>query len=42
VEMVSGLSPEVDCRLDELISAVVARLTAWGCPCHRLEPAAHA
>jgi hydrogenase maturation protease len=42
VEMVSGLSPEVDCRLDELISAVVERLTAWGSPCHRLEPAAHA
>jgi hydrogenase maturation protease len=33
VEMSSGLSPELEGRLDELLSAVVERLERWGCAC---------
>ena len=42
LEMSSGLSPELECRLDELLTAVVARLERWGCACRPLEPAASA
>lgn len=42
VEMSSGLSLEVESRLDELLSAVVERLAAWGHACDPLEPAANA
>jgi hypothetical protein len=31
--MSSGLSPEVEARLDELLAVVIARLERWGvCP----------
>jgi hydrogenase maturation protease len=40
VEMASGLSPELESRLDELLTAVVEQLERWGCPCSPLEPAA--
>jgi len=42
LEMSSGLSPELECRLDELLTAVVERLERWGCACSPLEPAANA
>jgi len=42
LEMFSGLSPELECRLDELLTAVVARLERWGCACSPLEPVANA
>ena len=38
LEMSSGLSPELEGRLDELLSAVVERLERWGCACS-LRPA---
>ena len=42
VEMACGLSPELECRLDDLLRAVVERLTLWGCECSSMEPAVHA
>lgn len=42
VEMFDGLSPEVECRMDELLTAVVARLAQWGHVARRLEPLARA
>jgi hypothetical protein len=33
LEMSSGLRPELDCRLDVLLTAVVERLERWGCEC---------
>jgi hydrogenase maturation protease len=42
VEMFDGLSPEVECRMDELLTAVVARLAQWGHIARRLEPLARA
>lgn len=42
LEMSSGLSPELECRLDELIAAVVERLERWGCTCGPMEPVANA
>lgn len=42
LEMCCGLSPELECRLDELLTAVVARLERWGCACSPLEAAANA
>lgn len=35
LEMSSGLSPALEGRLDELLSAVVERLERWGCACSR-------
>jgi hypothetical protein len=40
--MFDGLSPEVECRMDELLTAVVARLAQWGHIARRLEPLARA
>jgi hypothetical protein len=40
--MASGLSPELECRLDQLLSAVVERLAVWGYDCNPLESAANA
>jgi hydrogenase maturation protease len=40
LEMSWGLSPELECRLDELVSAAVARLAAWGYASRPLVPAA--
>jgi hydrogenase maturation protease len=42
VEMFDGLSPEVECRMDELLTAVVGRLAQWGHIARRLEPLARA
>ena len=42
VEMASGLSTEVDSRLDDVLTAVVERLERWGYACTPLEPVAHA
>jgi hydrogenase maturation protease len=42
LELSSGLSPELECRLDELLTAVVARLERWGCAGSPLEPVANA
>jgi hydrogenase maturation protease len=42
VEMFDGLSPEVECRMDELLAAVVGRLAQWGHIARRLEPLARA
>jgi hydrogenase maturation protease len=39
LEMSSGLSSEVERRLDELLAVVVTRLERWGCACRRLEAA---
>jgi hydrogenase maturation protease len=39
VEMCAGLSPELECRLDDLLRAVVDRLDRWGCVCSPMEPA---
>ncbi len=33
VEMASGLSPEVESRLDDLLTAAVERLERWGYAC---------
>ncbi len=38
LEMFSGLSPELECRLDELLTTVLERLERWGCACSPLEP----
>jgi hydrogenase maturation protease len=38
VEMFSGLSPELECRMDQLLAAVVERLEQWGHIAKRLEP----
>jgi hydrogenase maturation protease len=32
VELSSGLSPELECRVDQLVAAVVERLERWGYP----------
>lgn len=42
VEMFSGLSPELECRLDELLAAVIERLEWWGHIGTRLERLASA
>ena len=42
VEMLDRLSPEVECRLDELVSAVVARLAQWGHVAVQMETLARA
>jgi hydrogenase maturation protease len=42
VEMAFGLSPEVESRLDDLLTAAVKRLDRWGYACNPLEPAANA
>lgn len=42
VEMLDGLSPEVECRMDELVSAVVARLAQWGHVAVQMETLARA
>jgi hypothetical protein len=36
--MFSGLSPELECRMDQLLAAVVERLEQWGHIAKRLEP----
>jgi len=38
VEMFSGLSPELECRMDGLLAAVIERLERWGHVARRLEP----
>jgi hydrogenase maturation protease len=38
VEMFSGLSPELECRMDRLLAAVIERLERWGHPAKRVEP----
>jgi hydrogenase maturation protease len=40
LEMYCGLSPEIECRLDELLSAAIERLAAWGYASRPLEPTA--
>ena len=42
LEMSSELSPELECRLDELLTAVLEQLERWGCACRPLEPVANA
>ena len=42
LEMAAGLSPEVESRLDDLLTAVVERLERWGYVCNPLAPAASA
>lgn len=42
VEMSSGLSPEVESRLDDVLTTAVERLERWGYACTPLEPAANA
>lgn len=42
LEMSSGLSPELECRLDELLTAVLEQLERWGCACRPREPVANA
>jgi hydrogenase maturation protease len=42
VEMLDRLSPEVECRMDELVSAVVARLAQWGHVAVQMETLARA
>lgn len=42
VEMFDGLSPEVACRMDELLTAVAGRLAQWGHVARQLEPLARA
>lgn len=42
LEMAAGLSPEVESRLDDLLTAVVERLERWGYVCNPLEPTANA
>ncbi len=42
VEMFSGLSPGVECRMDALLAAVMERLERWGHVAKRLEPVANA
>jgi Ni,Fe-hydrogenase maturation factor len=42
VHMFSGLSPEVEARMDRLLSAVIDRLERWGHPAARLERLASA
>jgi hydrogenase maturation protease len=41
LEMSSGLSPELECQLDELLTAVLEQLERWGCACSPLEPASN-
>ena len=38
VEMFSGLSPELECRMDRLLAAVIERLERWGHPAKQVEP----
>jgi hydrogenase maturation protease len=38
VEMFSGLSPELECRMDQLLAAVIERLERWGHPAKQVEP----
>jgi hypothetical protein len=40
--MAFGLSPEVESRLDDLLTAAVKWLERWGYACNPLEPAANA
>jgi len=42
LEMASGLSPQLECRLDQLLTVVVERLERWGYACYPLEPVADA
>jgi hydrogenase maturation protease len=42
VEMFSGLSPELECGMDGLLTAVLERLERWGHVARRLEPVANA
>jgi hydrogenase maturation protease len=42
LEMASTLSPEVESRLDQLLTAAVERLESWGYACQPLEPAGNA
>jgi hydrogenase maturation protease len=42
VEMFSGLSPGVECRMDQLLAAVIQRLERWGHVAKPLEPVANA
>lgn len=42
IEMFAGLSPELEVRLDRLLSAVIERLERWGHPAARLERLASA
>jgi hydrogenase maturation protease len=42
LEMSSELSPELECRLEELLTAVLEQLERWGCACRPLEPVANA
>jgi hydrogenase maturation protease len=42
VEMFSGLSPGVECRMDQLLAAVIQRLERWGHVAKALEPVANA
>ena len=42
VEMFSGLSPELECRMDRLLTAVIERLEQWGHVVTPLEPVANA
>ncbi len=42
LEMFSGLSPEVERRLDDLLTTVVDRLERWGFGARALEPASNA
>ena len=42
LEMSSELSPELECRLDELLTAVLEQLERWGCACRPLESVANA
>jgi hydrogenase maturation protease len=42
VEMFSGLSPELECGMDALLTAVLERLEQWGHAGKRLEPVTNA
>jgi hydrogenase maturation protease len=42
VEMVCGLSPEVEAGMESLLAAVVERLARWGYECRPREAVAHA
>ena len=42
LEMFTGLSPELESRLDDLLTAVIERLERWGFSATPLEPAASA
>jgi hydrogenase maturation protease len=42
VEMFSGLSPELESRMDSLLTAVIEQLERWGHVANRAEPVANA